>query len=115
MHLDLVISCSAREIVSRGRLVSRCYRRLNAEPEFGHAAGELFCSRVIASRVPGGGMQYAVTLTPINDLLTPLKATPERSDFSCLREDWTSEATPAAEQMPQLSWSPSPSEDPQDA
>ncbi len=105
-QLVLTIVCSPQQIVSRGRLVCRCYRRVNASEAFGRPAGELACVGCQSTRTAEGGMSYRVTLCDVADLAHARATNGESADFSPLTEEWTPETALPPDPMPQLGWSP---------
>ena len=107
MEIQIVVSCASNEIVSRGRLVCRCYRRTNAAEAFGREPGQLACVGCQAVKKDGGGIDYQVKLVDVADLTDPRATNGESADFSPLAPEWTLAAALPAAPLPSLSWSPS--------
>ncbi len=110
MPFQITISCGPSEIVSRGRLVCRCYRRVNKDPAFGREAGQLACIGCQAIRKDGGRIDYLVTLADVAELTNPRAVNGEDSDFSPLTPEWTLATALPPDPLPQLAWHPSTQE-----
>lgn len=107
MPFTVVVSCGPNQIVSRGRLVCRCYRRLNAAQAFGREPGTLACIGCDSRRTPGGGMDYLITLVDVADLTSARQTNGESADFGPLAPEWTPETALPPAEIPQLDWTPS--------
>lgn len=107
MSFQITVSCGPSEIVSRGRLVSRCYRRVNQAAVFGRDEGQLACIGCLAIKQEGGGIDYLITLADIAELTTPRATNGEAADFSPLTPEWTLATALPPDPLPQLAWSPS--------
>jgi hypothetical protein len=107
MSFQITVSCGPSEIVSRGRRVCRCYRRVNQAPAFGRETGQLACIGCQAVRKDGGGIDYLVTLADVDELTDPRATNGEASDFSPLTPEWTLATALPQDPLPQLAWSPS--------
>lgn len=107
MPFSITVSCGPAEIVSRGRLVCRCYRRTNADEAFGRQPGQLACIGCQAVKKESGGIDYQVTLAEVAELTDPRATNGETADFSPLSPEWTPETALPLDPLPQLGWSPS--------
>ena len=107
MEFQIVVACAPNQIVSRGRLVCRCYRRTNAAEAFGREAGQLACIGCQSVKNGDGSIDYHVTLVDLSDLTDPRATNGESADFSPLAPEWTLEAALPAARLPSLSWTPS--------
>lgn len=107
MQFDILVSCASNQIVSRGRLVCRCYRRTNAAEAFGREPGQLACIGCKAIKKESGGIEYQVTLVDVADLADARATNGESADFSPLAPEWTPETALPAAPLPSLSWAPS--------
>lgn len=107
MQFEITVSCAHNEIVSRGRLVCRCYRRTNAAAAFGREPGQLACVGCQSTRTEGGGIDYVITLADVADLSDPRATNGESADFSPLAPEWTLETALPPARLPSLSWTPS--------
>ena len=103
------ITAGPNQIISLGRRVSRCYKRVNASESFGRAAGLLQCVKCLGARQETGGMIYTVTLADVDTLPSGVTLATESADFSALEDDFDPSDEQAAPVLPPLSWTP-PSE-----